>query len=120
METDSERIRNKKARKIQLIFNYPENPFNNYNSLINHLDKKLEEQVSFVYQGFFDTKLIRIMEVVDELCNSINIDRDYLNKLREQKIIRKGSYLDKMLEEETLITYFLFLGNNLLFHFLIH
>ena len=100
METDPQKVRNRKAKIIQNNKNYPiDKNFITYEGLLRYLDKRLEKQVSYISQGFFDNELVNIMEVVEEICNSIKIDKNYLNKLREQKIIRKGSYLEKILDE---------------------
>ncbi|MFW6282658.1 MAG: hypothetical protein ACOC1P_01210 [Minisyncoccales bacterium] len=100
MEKDSQKLRNRKAVIIQNNKDYPiDKLFITYEGLVRYLDKKLEKQVSYISQGFFDNELMNIMEVIEEICNSIMIDKNYLNRLRQQKTIRKGSYLDKMLDE---------------------
>lgn len=97
--SDNIKLRNKKARKIQFLYSYPRVFFNTYEELVCFIDRELESEASSIYWGNPSQEFIKIIDLVDELCKSIYIGKNYLEKLRESKIITKGSLLDRMLEE---------------------
>lgn len=99
-ELDPIKLRNKKAVIIQNSEKYPlDKCFLTYEGLVRYLDKELETHAGNVFNRENFEELRKTMSLVDKVCKYIFVNKNYLDNLREKKVIRKGSYLDKMLQE---------------------
>lgn len=61
------------------------------------LKDKLKEEVEEFLEDFNEEELADILEVIYALCDIFNIDKEELEKIREDKAEKRGKFKDKII-----------------------